>query len=120
MISNLYHYQAKIMEVYDGDTIRADVFLGFGVLLTHDIMVFRLYGINAPEIKGEEKVLGEIAAEGLRGMIEGKEVILKTHKDTRGGDKKGKYGRWLAEVFIDGINVNEWMVQHNLAKKADY
>ena len=54
----------------------------------------RLLGINTPEVRGSEKSQGIISRDALRQRILGKVVIIKTSKD-----KKGKYGRWLGEVF---------------------
>lgn len=35
-------------------------------------------------------------------------------------DKKGKYGRYIGTVFIDDENINDWLVENNLAVKAEY
>ena len=52
---SLYTYRADVIEVKDGDSITLDVDLGFG--LSKEIEA-RLYGINAPEIRGKEKEHG--------------------------------------------------------------
>jgi len=92
----MYEYRAKVLSVQDGDTVTLDIDLGLSV---HVHERCRLYGINAPETHGvrkdsEEYKRGMEAAEFLRNMIEGKEVLIRTHKD-----KKGKYGRYLVEIF---------------------
>ena len=46
----MYQYKAKVIDVYDGDTITAMVDLGF---YHFQQMKFRLYGIDTPEIRGE-------------------------------------------------------------------
>ncbi len=94
--------------VYDGDTARFHIELGFGVIL-HDQQI-RLLGIDAPEVRGEERLEGLASRDALRSKIEGMTVIIKTHKD-----KQGKYGRWLAEVFIGDLNVNQWMLDNHYA-----
>jgi endonuclease YncB( thermonuclease family) len=43
----LYFYKAEVRDVHDGDTVTADIDLGFSTWL-HD-QKLRLYGINAPE-----------------------------------------------------------------------
>lgn len=103
-----YIYDAYVVEVYDGDSITADIDLGFGVLLKHQKI--RLLGINTPEISGEERPAGIIARDWLRENILYKKVIIKTYLD-----KKEKYGRWLAEVYIDDMYINETLVQQGLA-----
>ena len=37
--------------------------------------------------------------------------VIKTYKD-----RKGKYGRWLVELFVDGININKQLITEGLAK----
>ncbi len=50
----------------------------------------------------------------------GKEIIVRTIKAKDGGDSKGKYGRWLAEIYLDGEDVNELMVSSGNAVRKDY
>jgi micrococcal nuclease len=112
----MYEYKAKVIKVYDGDTITANVDLGFKISFTEK---FRLVGINAPEIRGEERELGLISRDALRGLILDKEIIICTYKD-----KKGKYGRYLGDIKIevDGeiIFVNDWLVEQGLAVYQEY
>jgi micrococcal nuclease len=110
----MYEYHALVTKVYDGDTITVDIDLGFGIFMRKQTI--RLYGIDTPEVRGEEREAGLMSRDWLRGMILDHNVILKTHKDT-----KGKYGRWLATVHLfDGLNVNEKLIELNLAVKAEY
>ena len=97
----MYVYKAKVISVYDADTMRVDIDLGFGVFLKNQVI--RWLEIDAWEMRGEEKELGTVARDRLRDLILGKEVILKTYKDD-----KGKYGRWLAEVYHLETEVREW------------
>ncbi len=75
----------------------------------------RLYRINTPEVRGEERAQGLISRDWLRERILNKKVKLVTKKD-----KKGKYGRWLADVWIDGVCVNDELVKEGLAEYKDY
>ena len=50
-----YIYNAKIVDVYDGDTVTALIDLGFNVFTTQKI---RLYDVDTPEIRGPEKIKG--------------------------------------------------------------
>ena len=52
----MYEYCAKVVSVYDGDTITVDIDLGFGIVLKKQKL--RLLGINTPEVRGAEKILG--------------------------------------------------------------
>ena len=75
-------------------------------------MKLRLYGINTPEIRGHEREIGLLARNALRKKILGKEVIIQTKKDTT-----GKYGRYLATVFFEGENINQWLLDNKFAEK---
>ncbi len=118
MDTNLYCYKANVTSVYDGDTCTADIDLGLGVLVKGEKL--RLSRINAPEIRGEEREAGLLARDFLREKIDGKEVIIATIKD-----KKGKYGRYLAEILVvdvDGntVNINDLLVQEDHAVYVEY
>ena len=102
-MEKLYHYQGLITKVYDRDTVTADIDPGFHVMLKAE--KFRLYRINTPEVRGPERDQGLISRDWLRERILHKEVILITHKD-----KKGKYGRWLTDIWLDDICINDELV----------
>jgi micrococcal nuclease len=116
--SALYFYKAKITDVYDADTVTADVDLGFYVWL-HE-QKFRLYGINATEVKGEKKKAGKKCRDMLAAQISGKEVLIQSIKNPKEKDKKEKYGRWLAVIWHNGVNMNEWVVAQNCGVHAEY
>jgi len=106
-----YTYRAKVVSVYDGDTITCDIDLGFGVWLRNQTI--RLYGIDTPELRGGERDAGLESRDVVRELMLDVDVTLRTHKD-----KKGKYGRWLAEVFDDdGRSFNEYLIENGYAKR---
>lgn len=112
-LQDLYVYRANVVSVYDGDTVKLDIDLGLNVWI-HKSSV-RLYGIDAPEIKGKERPKGIKARDRLRYLVDGKEVIIRTHKD-----RTGKYGRYLVEIYTIGkdgrlININEQLVKEKHA-----
>ena len=115
--AELYHYTARVQSVYDGDTCRVDIDLGLGMWLRNEKL--RLVRINAPEMTGAEKAAGTISRDFLRELIDGKEVIIETVKDRR-----GKYGRYLAEIWIQQgecwINVNDELVEKGQAEYKEY
>ena len=117
----MYRYRAHIRSVYDGDTIRADIDCGFGI---HNKgpsgkgVALRLFGINAPELRGEERERGMVTRDRLKDLIEGKSVYLQTIKDST-----GKYGRYLCKVYLDSSfegSVNDLLVAEGLAIYKDY
>ena len=107
-----YEYRACLghgARVYDGDTIMdLSVDLGFNVWIVED---FRLAGIDAPEVRGAEREAGLITRDWLKAQLDaaGGCFLIRTYD-------KGKYGRWIAEVFVDGRNLNAEMVTLGLAE----
>lgn len=108
----MYTYKATVTSVYDGDTFNATVDLGFNISVNE---TFRIFGLNAPEVRGTEKELGKISRDRLRERILNREITIKTYKDS-----KEKYGRYLAEIFIGEESINEWLIVEKLAERKDY
>ena len=104
-----YCYKATCTSVYDGDTVTLDIQLGFNITM-HGQKI-RLLGINTPEVRGKEKLDGLISRDRLRELIDGKDVIIATHKD-----KGGKCGRLLATIYLDGVDINQQLIDEGLAK----
>ena len=103
----MYEYRATILRVIDGDTIEARVDLGFDVFA---VQRFRLYGINAPETKGESRDDGRAATEYLRTLIAKHTGNSNTLTIQTSKDKQEKYGRYLAVLVANGLNLNAAMV----------
>ena len=106
-------YNAYVDSVYDGDTIRCTIDCGFGIIKKK--MKIRLYGLDTPEIRGEDRSLGITVRDKLRDKILNKDIKLKTIKD-----KKGKYGRYLGIIFLKNENINDWLINNNYAVKVEY
>jgi micrococcal nuclease len=110
----LYVYRADVTDVYDGDSITATVDLGFSVWLHGE--KFRLHGIDAPEMTGDERAAGEKARDFLRSKILGKRVFIQSLRDKNDNEKNEKYGRYLAIIWLDGANMNELMIKEGFAE----
>ena len=108
----MYTYKAVVLDIVDGDTIKVDIDLGFGVWLRNQII--RLAKINSPELKGATLKAAQDAKEFLKNLVLNKWVVIQTEKD-----RKEKYGRWLGTVLIEDnknlININSKMVQEGHA-----
>jgi len=103
-----YTYRAIVTRVIDADTVCAQVDLGFGFSFEHK---FRLARINGPELNDPHPELRRKALEGkafLAELVEFEEVVIETYKPD-------KYGRYLAEIWLDGRNVNTELVKLGLA-----
>jgi micrococcal nuclease len=103
----MYEYRARIARVIDGDTVEAEIDLGFHVTLT---VTLRLAGINAPETKGTERPRGLAATRYLDSLITDltggtSELTVRTQKDVT-----EKYGRYLAVLIAGDVNLNDRML----------
>ena len=107
----MYQYRAKLIKIVDGDTIDAQIDLGFGIFVKKRI---RLYGINAPETRTrdlEEKKQGKKAKKRL------KEILNESNGEFLLNSKGfGKFGRCLGEIFIDKLNINSLLINEGLVK----
>ena len=105
-----YALNALVTRVIDGDTVEATVDCLFDVKID---LTLRLFGIDTPELTSkvpEERVTAKLAKLRLISLVEGKVIKIISYKE------KEKYGRYLAELIVDGVNVNELFVNEGLAK----
>ena len=88
----------KVISVADGDTM---------TILTAEKkqIKIRMLGVDAPE-RGQD--FGTVSRQQLNNLCYGKTVTV----ENKGEDQ---YGRVLGVVYIDGMNVNEYMVRNGLA-----
>lgn len=110
----MYEYKAIITKVYDGDTLTAEVDLGFHLWAKK--IKLRLMGVDTPEIRTKdpkEKARAIKARDRVRELCLGKEVVITTHG-------KGKYGRWLVTVYVDGdIDLRRFLITEGLGVKYE-
>ena len=108
----MYEYACKVERVVDGDTIDVVLDLGFDILFKSRV---RLYGIDTPESRTrdlDEKARGKMAGAYLKEAVDnGTKVVIETKLK----DSRGKYGRVLGNVVVDGVNINEAMIENSLA-----
>ena len=106
----MYEYKCKVKRVVDGDTMDVILDLGFDV---HHAVRVRMAGIDTPESRTrdlDEKARGKLAKAFLKDWLnqenEKKKIVVKTFKKS-----KGKFGRVIAEIWVDDVNVNEDMIK---------
>jgi|TARA_R110001583_G_scaffold19544_3_gene76392 micrococcal nuclease len=108
----MYEYDCQVTRVVDGDTVKAIICVGFDILYKSTI---RLYAIDTPESRTrnlDEKARGNLAKYFLKDSIDnGKKVVIKTHLK----DSRGKFGRVLGTIWVDGVNINQALVENYLA-----
>ena len=111
----LYEYSCTIRSVTDGDGLRVDIDLGFGVTLRGDSgrgVNIRLFGIDAPESRTrnkQEKAHGLLAKKFVQEHCQvGEKYILRTKE-------KGKFGRWLGEIKTRKGLITKLLIKNKLA-----
>ncbi len=101
-----FKYNARVRRVIDGDTIEIMLDLGFGIYHSQTI---RLFGINAPELKGKTKAEGLKSKEYLSKLVN-ELIVVETFQG-----KKEKYGRYLGVIYHNNIEINKEMLKLGLA-----
>ena len=107
----MYTYKAKLDRVVDGDTVDANIDLGFDIFMRDRI---RLMGIDTPESRTRrkaEKVLGLAAKARLKELLKGQKVSIQCTKE------KGKFGRILADVVVNDKSINQQLIEEGHARK---
>jgi len=111
----MYEYRIKkVTKIVDGDTIDAELDLGFNISYTQRV---RLAGIDTPESRTKdlaEKALGLEVKKKLGELIaNAKVVVIRTEKP----DSSEKYGRILGWLYLDGaeLSVNEALIASGYA-----
>ena len=114
-----YIYRIKqITKVIDGDTIDADIDLGFDISLSKRI---RLAAIDTPESRtadANEKKYGLESKEWLKHKVENaKNILIKTELP----DSTEKYGRIIGHLYINDqeTSLNDQMIVEGYAWEYD-
>jgi micrococcal nuclease len=99
----------RVIKVYDGDTITIASKMPFENSPIYRFVI-RLNGIDTPEMKGkeDEKIAAREAQKFVSNLILNKYVTLKNIKNE-------KYGRILADVYIEDIHVNDVLLKEKFA-----
>ena len=103
---------SKVISVYDGDTFRVDIDL-LPPIVGKNIPI-RLNGVDTPEIRGKckyEKDLAIKARDFVRNKLaNAKEIKLNNLQ-------RGKYFRVVANVIVDGVSLEQELLENELAYK---
>jgi len=111
----MYTYKAKLIRVIEGDTIDADIDLGFDIYIRQRI---KLFGIATPDPKSKDINIREQGLIVKSKLIEllPKDFIVETLHNRR-----GKYGRTMGIVYIKDeknklTNINHTLIDLGLAE----
>jgi len=106
--SLMYHYRCDLERIIDGDTVVLVIQLGCHVSITRRC---RLYGIDTPEVVGADRAAGLAAARRLDELTVDAELTCHTHLD-----KNDKYGRLLVDLHLDGVSLNQQLIDEGHAE----
>ena len=123
MLDTLYTYKLFNVQVIDGDTIKADINVGFDIVLKN--RKIRLAGINAPEtsktIKGAPNLK---LSEGIKSkeIVASALMALSTTILFKSLEKEDVFGRCLGIVFFldkdnNFVNLNDFLFTQGYADK---
>ncbi|MDA9302664.1 thermonuclease family protein [bacterium] len=111
----MYTYKSKLVRVIDGDTIDAEIDLGFGIFIKQRI---KLYGISTPDSKSKDTNIKHKGVDAKAHLVKilPKEFMVETILN-----KRGKFGRVLGVVFFIDDNdtkhtLNDILVQDGYAE----
>lgn len=108
----IYIYKAELIRVVDGDTVDLIIDLGFD---TSRKERFRLYGIDAPEMR---TAAGKEAKAWLEDAIRPPEPIYIQTIQLETKAKRDKYGRFLAVLYSEFGDVHTKLPEKSLALES--
>lgn len=91
------YLNGTVARISDGDTI--DLRTGSGTVR------IRLFGIDCPE---SDQPFGLRAKHFVEGKVDGETVTARVYE-------KDRYGRYVSEIYVDGVSLNRELVRHGLA-----
>ncbi len=103
---------SKVISVYDGDTFRVDID-SLPPIVGKNIPI-RLNGLDTPEIRGKCQYEKDLALKA-RDFVRNKLANAKEIKLTK--LQRGKYFRVVADVMIDGVSLEQELLDNELAYK---
>lgn len=110
---DLYRYAATVVRVIDGNTISADVDLGFGVWY-HKTEI-RLKGVKVPTI-AEDTAKGVAAHKFLNEIMKDQErILIQTYYDPT-----GKYDGWYGKVSIWDEDKEAWVSVNQMVLDSEH
>ena len=105
---------SKVISVYDGDTFRVNID-SLPPIVGKNIAI-RVNGVDTPEIRGKCQYEKDLALEA-RDFVRAKLANAKEIKLTN--LQRGKYFRVVANVLVDGVSLEQELLNNELAYGYD-
>lgn len=105
---------SEVTSIYDADTFRVNI--ASWPSIVGERIPIRVNGVDAPEIRGEcdsEKLAAREAKRFTVALLRNAKTIELRNM------KRGLYFRIVADVFIDGQNLANALIQNQLARPYD-
>ena len=101
---------SEVTSIYDGDTFRANIkeypeIIGYR-------MGIRIKGIDTPEMRGKCQKEKDLARKAKQFTVA---QLREADKIELHNMKRGKYFRIVADVFVDGNNLAQMLIDNDLA-----
>lgn len=110
---DLYRYSAEVNTVLDGNTLLADIDLGFGIWYRKTEV--RLKGVKVPTT-AEDTAKGVAAHKFLHGILKDQErILIQTYYDPT-----GKYDGWYAKVSIWDDDSEGWVSVNQMVLDSEH
>ena len=101
---------SKVISIYDGDTFRVNID-SLPPIVGKNIPI-RVNGVDTPEIRGKCQYESNLALKA-RDFVRAKLANAKEIKLTN--LQRGKYFRVVANVLVDGVSLEQELLDNNLA-----
>jgi len=100
----MFRYNAKVLNVVDGDTFDVEIDLGFHIIIRQRV---RLAGVDTPEMNSSDTTMREKAKEAKKFVFD-KFLAAKNQITIESVKPADKFGRYLARVqYFDNGKLND-------------
>lgn len=106
----MYSYHAKIINIVDGDTVDAEIDLGFKIKITHRLRLIDVDAEETNDLDPQLRRLAKNAKDYLTEKLLDRTVKINTYKTD-------SFGRYLANIYLDKFCVNDYLIESGLARK---
>ena len=106
----MYSYNAKIINVVDGDTVDAEIDVGFKIKITHRLRLIEVDTAEMHDANPDLRKLAKTAKQYLIDTLLNKTVKINTYK-------ADAFGRYLVEIYLDKFCVNDYLIESGMARR---
>ena len=113
----MYKYIAKVVRWVDWDTVILDIDVGFHCRRTERIRLARIDAWNIRDKSSYVRRYAKSARHKAKTLCpEWSDVRIETRKNP----KRDIYARYIVEIYINDLNVNDELLKHKGVDKAYY